>query len=373
VKLRKCGAALAALTISVVVALPASPAQADWVRNKLWYLDYLKISQVHAINKGSGVTVAVVDTGVDPHPDLRKNLLNGTDVLPGETDNGQIDSDGHGTAMAGLIAAHGRSAADGLLGIAPAAKILPVKDQKPGNNGGSTAIGNGIEWAAQKGAKVINVSSATGPSFELNSAIKTAAARDAVVVAGSGNKPDFLQFGFPAAMPGVLAVGATDRKGRHAAFSVTGPPMQICAPGVDIETARLNGRYSIAFGTSEATAIVSGAAALVRAKFPQLSAQDVIHRLTATATDIGAPGRDDECGYGVLNIVKALTADVPPLQPVGSAGAASPTPTSSTPQAAAPDTKPTGNTLPAVVGSVVAVLLIGGLVVFLTIRRRKTS
>jgi type VII secretion-associated serine protease mycosin len=365
VRLRSYGGAVASLTIAAVIVIPASPAQADWVRDKQWYLDYLKISQVHAVSTGSGVKVAVVDSGVDPHPDLRRNILDGTDVSPGKTGNGQGDSEGHGTAMAGIIAAPGRSTGDGLLGIAPTAKILPVKTA----NAGSTQIGTGIQWAAENGARVINVSAAPGPSLALKNAISTAADNDAVVVAGSGNKPDFVQFGFPAAMPGVLAVGASDRSGKHASFSVTGPQMQICAPGVDIETARLKGSYAVASGTSESTAIVSGAAALVRAKFPQLSAQEVIHRLTATATDVGKPGRDDECGFGVLNIVKALTADVPPLQP--SAGSAAPA--SSAPSAAAPQSEPTGNAVPVVVGGVAAAVLVGGIVAFLVIRRRKTS
>jgi type VII secretion-associated serine protease mycosin len=308
-----------------------------------------------------------VDSGVDPHPDLRNNLLKGTDVSQGKSD-GRVDREGHGTAMAGIIAAHGRNRNDGLLGIAPAAKILPVKTA----NAGSTDIGAGIQWGVEHGAKVINVSAAPGPSLSLKNAISTAASKDAVVVAGSGNKPDFLQFGFPAAMPGVLAVGATDRSGKLASFTVTGPAMQICAPGVDIETARLNGSYNISSGTSESTAIVAGAAALVRAKFPQLTAQEVIHRLTATATDIGKPGRDDECGYGELNIVKALTVDVPPLATTPSAGASNAAPTPTTP-VAAPDTEPAGNNTPLIAGVVAAVLLVGGLVAFLVVRRRKTS
>jgi type VII secretion-associated serine protease mycosin len=357
------------LSIAAVVALPASPAQADWVRDKQWYLEYLKIAQAHTLSKGTGVTVAVVDSGVNPHPDLRRNLLDGTDVSPGKANNGQIDSEGHGTAMAGIIAAPGRAASDGLLGIAPAAKILPVKTA----NAGSTLIGAGIEWAAQHGAKVINVSAAPGPSLALKNGISAAATNDAVVVAGSGNKPDFVQFGFPAAMPGVLAVGATDRSGKHASFSVTGSPTLICAPGVDIETARLKGSYAVASGTSESTAIVSGAAALVRAKFPQLSAQEVIHRLTATATDIGKPGRDDECGFGVLNIVKALTADVPASQPSAGASSTVPAATAEASPAAAPDTEPVNSIVPVVIGGVVVVLLVGGVVTFLAIRRRKTS
>lgn len=215
--------------------------------------------------------------------------------------------------MAGLIAAHGRNATDGALGIAPAAKILPIKDQEPGNIGGSSAVAAGIVWAASHGASVINVSTASAPTAELIQAVSTASQKDAVIVAASGTSPKDILPTYPAAIPGVLAVGASDRKGRHAKFSMPGVNVQICAPGVDIATTGKSNDYRVVSGTSPATAIVSGAAALVRAKFPQLSAPEVIHRLTATATDIGKPGRDDECGYGVLNIVKALTADVPPL------------------------------------------------------------
>jgi type VII secretion-associated serine protease mycosin len=330
------------------------------------------------VTKGAGVTVAVVDTGVSPHPDLRRNLLKGTEVLPDRNGNGQIDENGHGTSMAGLIAAHGRNRNDGALGIAPDAKILPVRDQEPGNNGGSTAIAAGIRWAATHGSDVINVSAATGPSLALKSAVETAAQKGAVVVAGSGNLPRDSRFGYPAAMPGVLAVGAIDRSGKHAAFSVTGEPIQICAPGVDIESTRLDGRYYIAWGTSSATAIVSGAAALVRAKYPDLSAPEVIHRLTATATDIGKPGRDNECGYGVLNVVKALTADVPPL------AAGDPPPTSASPTAttsagstgngtAAPEHAPRGNNAPLIVGGAVGVVaVLAGLLLFAA-RRRKAG
>jgi len=180
-------------------------------------------------------------------------------------------------------------------------------------------------------------------------------------------------------MPDVLAVGAVDRSGKHASFSVTGPAVQICAPGVDIVAPEPRNKYVEIDGTSPATAIVSGAAALVRAKFPQLSAPDVIHRLTATATDIGKPGRDDECGFGLLNIVKALTADVPPLNASGvptpspSAGATTPAAGPTPSAVAAPETTPTSKTTVFVVLGVILVVLLGGLFAFLAVRRRNTS
>jgi subtilisin family serine protease len=178
-------------------------------------------------------------------------------------------------------------------------------------------------------------------------------------------------------MQGVLAVGASDRSGKHASFSVSSKYVQICAPGDKIEAAKPKDRYAIGRGTSESTAIVSGAAALVRAKFPELPASEVIHRLTATATDIGKPGRDNECGYGLLNIVKALTADVPPLTgtapPTAPAPTESPTQTPATTAAAAPDPdlKSAGSNTPAIIGGVVGVLLFVGLLALLAIRRRR--
>jgi subtilisin family serine protease len=174
-----------------------------------------------------------------------------------------------------------------------------------------------------------------------------------------------------------LAVGAIDRSGKHATFSTTGPETQICAPGADITAPEPTNKYVKIDGTSPATAIVSGAAALVRAKFPQLSAQEVIHRLTATATDVGKPGRDDECGFGILNIVKALTADVPPLQTsttaTPSATATNAAPAATTPPGAQPQTTPTSKTTVFVVLGVIVVLGLGGLFAFLASRRRKTS
>jgi type VII secretion-associated serine protease mycosin len=359
--------------VSTLVFALDTPARADAVRRDEWHIGALKIAAAHRITTGEGIVVGVVDTGVQPHPDLRRNLLKGTNALAGNSGSGKVDDDGHGTAMAGLIAAHGKGK-DGILGIAPSAKILPVRDANKKDNGNSVSTADAIEWAAKNGATVINVSSSSGPSIALREAIGSAAAYDAVVIAASGNRPKFLQFGYPAAMPGVLAVGSTDRSNKHASFSITGEQIQLCAPGVDILSTRLNGKYSIADGTSSSTAIVSGAAALVRAKFPDLTAQQVIHRLTATATDIGPPGRDDECGFGLLNIVAALTADVPADDRVSPDASTAPTtepaPTTADP-VAAPDDEPASTNIPAVVGGVAGVLLAGGLVAFLLVRRRR--
>jgi type VII secretion-associated serine protease mycosin len=288
------------------------PAFGDEVRNNQWHLKALHIVAVHRITQGEGVTVAVVDTGVDPHPDLRRNLLRGTVVDPQASGDGRTDRIGHGTAMAGLIAAHGRASGSGVLGIAPAAKILPVTANAAREVGDADLVAAGVEWATAHGADVINVSSSGGPSPRLRSAVQAALDAGAVVVAAAGNTPSALAVQFPALYPGVVAVGATDEKGEHAGISVTGRGIVLSAPGVNIHSTSLGGRYQVATGTSDATAIVSGAAALVRSRFPDLPAAEVVHRLTATATDKGAPGWDEQYGYGVLNLVAALTADVPP-------------------------------------------------------------
>ncbi|WP_433298103.1 S8 family serine peptidase [Actinoplanes sp. CA-030573] len=380
-------AAAEVIALAVVVTLPSSPAVADSFRDDQWYLKSLSISRAHAISRGAGVVVGLVDTGAYPHPDITRNLLPGTTLIPGENGDGRSDKGGHGTNMAALIAAHGRGPNDGILGIAPAAKVLPIKisnDEK--SIPSAKVIGDGIDWAVANKASVINVSAVAGPAFEIEDAVAAAIKANIVVVAGVGNASSSALVGYPAAIDGVLAVGATGRDGKHASLSVKGAKVQICAPGVDITTAEPERRYVDVDGTSASTAIVSGAAALVRAKFPHLSAPEVINRLTATADDIGPPGRDDECGYGRLNIVRALTADVPPL------GKANP-PTSATPSAAASGGAPPGyidpgattaaqepraeesssssGALPLVLGVVAGLLAAGGLVAFLVVRRRR--
>jgi type VII secretion-associated serine protease mycosin len=363
-----------AVLAGLVISQAPTPASADAVRDKQWYLKSLKIAQAHEITKGAGVTVAIVDTGAAKHSDYAKNLKPGRNFTSAGSSVGQSDTDGHGTAMTGLIVGHGRSADDGILGIAPEAKAVPVKVVGSDDNQLGPATNRGIAWAAQSGAKVINVSLSTGPSLGLKQAVESASTNDVVVVAGSGNRPAILQLGYPAAIPGVLAVGAVDRSGKHASFSVGGEAIQLCAPGVDMETTGRNGTYVVGRGTSDATAVVSGAVALVRARFPDLNAPEVIERLTSTATDIGLPGRDDECGFGVLNIVKALTADAPSAGGTASA-TASPAPDGAPTTGAAQPSEPESqsNTVAIVAASVGGgVAVLGALIALFLARRRRT-
>lgn len=346
------------LSVAVLVTtlmLPLQPAFGDETRTRQWHLTYLRVTQAHRYSTGAGVVVGVIDTGVDAtHPDLTGSVLAGTefgrDSESGSSSarDGHLDTDGHGTGMAGLIAGHGHggNGVDGALGIASGARILPVRTsaRRVGNVGYDIA---GILWSVQHGAKVLCIAAGGRPVPGAEEAIKAAIEADVVVVAAVGNAPPTGPVGYPAAYPGVVAAAGIDEQGRHAAISVTGPEVVLAAPAVNIVSTYLNHGYAIGDGTSGATAIIAGAAALVRARYPNLSAREVVHRLTTTATDAGAPGRDEEYGYGILNLTAALTADVPPLAGDRSQPAASNRPSSAGPgqaggtgPAVAPTTSP---------------------------------
>lgn len=310
----------AALAVSAVLVLnSALPAIADVVRDMQWQLGFLEIDRVHAISRGDNVVVGEIDTGVDVrHPDLVDSVLPGIDLLGGDS-RGWHDNSGHGTEIAGLLVAHGSadrgalgSADRGALGIAPRAKVLPVA---AGDGSGIASSGpKGIQWAVDHGARVICLAfGANRGSDAMESAVRYAMEHDVVLVAAAGNRDAATRVTYPAAYRGVIAVGGVDRRGLHAAVSVTGKEIVLTAPAVDIVSTAKGGGYGNGSGTSEAAAIIAGAAALVRSRFPDLPAAEVVHRLTATARDAGPPGRDELYGYGIVNLVGALTADVPPL------------------------------------------------------------
>jgi type VII secretion-associated serine protease mycosin len=297
------------MVIAILIA-PTS-ALADSVRDQQWHLNFLDVTRAQEISRGAGVTVAVVDSGVDSeHPDLRGNVLDGYDVQ-GEPGVGRKDKNGHGTGMAGLIAAHGNGP-DGALGVAPEAVILPVRVL--GATGYGAGIGAGVRWAVDHGARVINLSLGgdDGTYAGISSAIDYAKSRDIVVVAAAGNTGREVDVGFPANKPGVVAVGGINKQGSDSATTVKGLALVVCAPSEEIMMPWLDGKYYRGDGgTSSAAAIVSGVVALIRSKYPQLNAQQVINRLTATATDKGDPGHDRLYGYGIVDPVKALTATLP--------------------------------------------------------------
>jgi type VII secretion-associated serine protease mycosin len=297
------------LTSAIISLVPIVQAVAEEVQDAQWQLAFLDIPKAQEISRGDGVQVAVVDTGVQAdHPDLRGRVLPGIDLISGG--NGWLDANGHGTQMAGFVAAAGRA-----VGVAPAARILPVTaGTGVGANGGLPKISEAIRWATDNGARVICVSLGQAEQEDsMQQATKYAIDHDVIVVAAVGNRPGSTSVEYPAAYAGVIAAAGVDRNGNHADVSVTGPQVVLSAPAVDVITTTSGSKYGKATGTSAATAIIAGVAALVRSKYPNLSGPEVVRRLTATATDKGPPGRDNEYGYGIVNPVAALTADVAPL------------------------------------------------------------
>lgn len=368
--------AAGALAITVAAALP-SPAAAhgDAIRAKQWHLGFLKIADAHKISQGVGVTVAVIDTGVANHEDLSGNVLDGVDAIKGGSGNGRGDDDGHGTGMAGLIAAHGHGSGnrDGALGIAPKAKILPVRLTIGGVTGTDTPLAAGIRWAVAHGAKIINISQDIDGTETLR-AVNEAQAAGVLIFAAAGNTDqNDTAVSAPGRYPWAVAVAGVGKDGNHAPTSVAGTEVELAAPSVEIYSTSKGGIWRFGTGTSDSTAIASGVAALVWSKFPDLTAQEVLHRMEATATDKGAAGRDPQYGYGVIDPVKALTAEVAPsASPTQKSPSPLPTRASSGPGAAAPDDSGNGLVLVAVagVGGLLLLALIG-LVIFLIARSRR--
>ncbi|WP_254812945.1 type VII secretion-associated serine protease mycosin [Streptomyces cavourensis] len=318
--------ALAVVCAAAVLALtPAPPAHADAIRDQQWALAALHTDRAWQTTKGAGVTVAVLDTGVDgSHPDLVGQVLPGKDLVGFGATRGDSSWALHGTAMAGIIAGRGNGPgrADGVLGIAPEVKILPVrvilesKDpaRAKARKTRGTALADGIRWAADNGADVINLSlgddsESAHPDPGEDSAIQYALSKGISVVASAGNggeKGD--RISYPAAYPGVIAVAAVDAYGTHASFSTRRWYATVSAPGVDIVVANPDGHYYIEWGTSAAAAFVSGAVALVRAAHPGLDPAQIKKLLADTARDAPAGGRDDARGYGMVDPAEAIEA-----------------------------------------------------------------
>jgi type VII secretion-associated serine protease mycosin len=324
---------LAALT-AVGAGLVATPARADWVRNDQWQLGALNAVATWQHTTGQGVVVAVLDSGVDAnHPDLAGQVLPGYDLVDGSTD-GRVDPVGHGTTVAALIA--GQRDEAGVVGLAPDAKILPVRVLDSHNRyDDASVVARGLRWAVDHGATVVNLSlGGLAQSDVLAGALAYAAEKDVVVIACTGNLAQSAggsaQVWYPAREPGVVAVtglrGRTASQGSGAGWldkqgttessgddlwsgSLTGPETVLSAPAVNLVGARPGGYWRVQ-GTSFAAPLVTGAAALVRAKHPGLSAANVINRLIGTAADLGVPGRDDRYGYGLVDPLAAVTAEV---------------------------------------------------------------
>lgn len=261
----------------------------------------------------SGLTVAVLDTGVDiKHPDLQNRLVPGTNTV--EPLKSTRDSDGHGTHIAGIISAATNNML-GVAGIAGAApvKIMPVK-VFDGDIGSDVSISNGIIWAADHGAKVINMSFGSySKSYLLDHAIDYAYDKGVVMVAAAGNWASE-EISYPAAISKVIAVSALDKNDKLADFSSYGPLIDVSAPGDEIYSTfwdKYKGStYAEMSGTSMASPMVAGLAALLRLKNPALTNDQVRQIMEVSATDLGDPGWDIKYGHGKINVEKALSVSL---------------------------------------------------------------
>lgn len=296
------------------VAPPAAPTRVDQVRAEQWQLDALNAKTAWRTSTGRGVVVAVIDSGVDgSHQDLAGQVLPGIDLVSPDGADGP-DPVGHGTTVAGLIA--GRNDDDrGVVGLAPDARILPVRVLDDENRyDDAMIVARGVRWAVDNGARVINLSlGGSGDSPALAAALDYAFARDVVVVACTGNlaTSNSPKVWYPAREPGVVAVAGLERNGENLwSGSITGHQTVLTAPATNLYGARPNGYWRVQ-GTSFASPLVAATAALIRSRYPQMSAGDVINRMISTAKDLGPTGRDDRFGYGMVDPVAALTADVP--------------------------------------------------------------
>ncbi|MFH8345549.1 type VII secretion-associated serine protease mycosin [Streptomyces sp. NPDC018045] len=318
--LRAAGVALSAAALTV---LPALPAHADGIRAQEWALNALHAERAWETTKGDGITVAVLDTGVDAdHPDLQGQVLPANDLVGFGARPGDSSWAEHGTAMSGIIAGHGHGAdrEDGVIGVAPEAKILPVRvileDSDPQRQRARAeragALADGIRWATDHGADVINLSlgddsRSAHPEPREDAAIQYALSKGVPVIASAGNGgKDGDHVSYPAAYPGVIAVAAVDQWGSRAAFSTRRWYATVCAPGVGVVIANPDRKYYEGWGTSAASAFVSGAVALIRAAHPDLSPAQIKKLLTDTAQNAPEGGRNDELGAGMVDPAAAI-------------------------------------------------------------------
>lgn len=281
----------------------AVQAAADPQQPSQWGLTAVRAPQVWPTASARGQVVAVIDSGVDlDHPDLAGVLLPGYDVVDGDTVADDVN--GHGTHVAGIVGAVAGNGVGGA-GVAQGVRVLPVRVLGRDGGGSGADVAAGIRWAVDRGATVLNLSlGSPDDSSLLSNAVSYALDKGVTVVAAAGNEGSAAPM-WPAAQPGVLAVGAVAEDGTLATFSNRGPHVSLVAPGVGIVSTLPGGQYGSMSGTSMATPFVAGAAAVLRTSS---TPSEVAQRLTSTAVDAGPPGRDDSYGHGRLDLFAAATA-----------------------------------------------------------------
>jgi subtilisin family serine protease len=303
----------------VVAADVAGPVRAfavpdpDPLQASQWGLSAVRAVQAWTAGDAGDQVVAVIDSGVDlAHPDLSAALVPGRDLVDG--DGTPSDENGHGTHVAGIVAGIAGNGIGGA-GAGLRARVMPVRVLDASGSGSSSKVAEAVVWAVDNGATVLSLSLG-GPKNDavLASAVQYAHSRRVPVVAAMGN--DGLTgnpVNYPAALPGVVAVGAVDYYRLRPAFSNTGSHVALVAPGVDVLSTVRGGGYGSMTGTSMATPFVSAAAALLRSTSPALTPTQVRSALLRSATDLGSPGFDTAYGAGLLDVVRAQRAVQPSI------------------------------------------------------------
>lgn len=330
---RRASAAVLALAMALgYAALASGPAQADDVRNaQMWVLDALSAPSAWPVTEGQGVTVAVIDSGVNPDvSDLTGSVITGPDLTGVHTPRSNPFWGTHGTWMASLIAGHGHDGGgSGIMGVAPRSKVLSIrvvtdkrdpgynKYQRQSDNRVQQSLARAIRYAANHRAGVISMSLGYGaPSAVVRSALQYALDHGIVVVASSGNSGNSVgartrgqaPYSFPADYPGVLGVAAVSQSGSTADFSSDNLSVQVAAPGVDVPAQGRDGQYWLVSGTSPACALTAGVAALIKSKYPHLTPAMVVRAITASTQNRPPGGYDDKVGFGTVDASAALTA-----------------------------------------------------------------
>jgi hypothetical protein len=343
--------ALAAGGVLAMMAVGAAPARADGVRDaQMWVLDAINAPAAWRVTQGQGVTVAVIDSGVDPQvSDLVGSVTTGPDYTGVNTPESNSEWGVHGTWMASLIAGHGHDGGDsGILGIAPKAHILSIRvitdSQDPNavryEHESQTQIQNelaeAITYSVSHGASVISMSLGYGmPSLPVRSALQEALNHGVVVIASSGNSGDdasaasqgHAPYSFPADYPGVMGVAALSQGGAPAGFSSDNLSVQVAAPGVDVPAQGRDGEYWLVSRTSPACALTAGVAALIKSAYPALPPDLVRQAITTSTTNRPAGGYDEQVGFGTVDAAAAL-ATAAQLSAHGLVGPGAPVPLS---------------------------------------------
>ena len=308
----------------------AGSAIADGIRDsQQWVLDMLRVETAWSVTQGSGVTVAVIDSGVNPDvSDLAGSVITGPDYTGVTTSPASGNWGVHGTWMASLIAGHGHDGGlSGVVGIAPEARILSIRvipDRQDPHYGKyerepetviQQSLADGIAYAVAHGARVISMSIGySAPSGLVRQELQKAYDRGVVVIASAGNSggpADSSRGGeapesFPANYPGVISVGAVKSTGAVAGFSSDNLSVQVAAPGVLVPAQGRDGQYWYVSGTSPACALVAGVAALIESRYPGLAPDLVASALTSTTTDRPPGGYDSQVGFGIVDAAAAL-------------------------------------------------------------------